>query len=418
MRINVQDLMFAGLNAQQAFEQAFRVCLARPVLLPNVGTLTASGVVYVPAGVYELTASLEIPLYVHLEGEGQTSVLAFSNGGLELPRQVSDPDENGQRFSTLTYSANRIHDLSVVNTNPGNHHAGFDMMGGAGVQIERVYSLGWRNHYLLDQAALVTIDQCHLGGIAFDGEPPEHENGVVFQDPPREPITVGGSANVNSISRCFFNLGGNPVVFKGDVMLTIDRCYVNGGASMIVGGRRASILYCTFESIRSSECILVDSPGTGAIGLEITGCFFAKDISAVRFNTEAVLGFSFNGNLANTSSRPVEGLPDERHVVENQPGRLQGPLIMLGNMNWDAPMVAHEGSPGTVMLYGSSAFSVGDGHRDRVGVGTIQPRATLDIFGGDQTASINPMYGLTLRSEIGTLFRVPMVWPPAPPDHD
>jgi hypothetical protein len=419
VKIDIGELMATGLTAQDAFEQAFLTCTAHQITMPNFGVLTASGVVHVPAGVYQLSKTLELPWYVHLEGEGRSSILAFEQGGLKTPSQYSDPDAHGDVYATLLYTSNRVHDLSIINTAPDNAHPGFEMVGGAGVQFQRIYTQGWHNHYLLNQAALVSLEDCYLGGVNVDGQPAEHENGIVFQDPPGAPITKGGSANVNSVSRCFFNLGGNPVISKGDVMFVIDRCYFNGGAPMIVGGRRASILYCTFESVRGTECILIDAPGeTGAISLEVTGCFFARDVAAIRFETRVVAGFTFNGNLTNTTSADVPGLPSPRYVVENRPGQLMGPVIMMGNASWDAPMIANDGLGGEVMLYASSAYNAGDGQRNRVGVGTLKPQALLDVAGGDQTNAPSIAYGLQLRSELGSLFRVPMTWPPVAPDHD
>jgi hypothetical protein len=323
-------------------------------------------------------------------------------------------------YSSLFYSSNSIRDIAMINTKPDNVDPGFYMQGGAGVQIERVYSHGWRNHYLLDQASLISIDHCYLGGINFDGRPEEHENGVVFQDPPGDPINAGGSCNVNSVSRCTFNLRGNPVIFKGDIAFVMDRCYINGGSALIVGGRRVSVLYSQFERVQGDECILVDAPGeTGAISLEITGCFFAKDVAAVRFNTRTVNGFTFNGNVASTNNKTVDGVvTEQRHVIENLPLQLQGPLIILGNTAWgDAAMVAHEGLGGEVMLYASSAYSAGPGLRDRIGVGTIQPQATLDIFGGAEGPDAGPQYGLQVRTELGPVLRQRMAWPPVPAEN-
>jgi hypothetical protein len=97
MRIDIKDLISSGLDAQAAFRRAFSLC-ARPqsrITVPGFGELPTSGVVFVPAGLYELHATLAIPLYVHLQGEGQTSVLAFSKGGLNMPRQ---PDSNDLVF--------------------------------------------------------------------------------------------------------------------------------------------------------------------------------------------------------------------------------------------------------------------------------------------------------------------------------
>src|SRR3954452_16956859 len=368
MKIDVSELMSQGMNAQQAFEKAFDMCRANPVLILGspVVNYVASGVVYAPSGVYKLTDRLVIPLHVHLEGDGQTSVLAFENGGLETPRQHSDPDPEGHVTATQFYSASVIRDISLVNTGAENAHAGLDMSGGEGVYVERVSSAGWRNHYLLDQVALVSIEQCYLGG----GDSNEHENGIVFPDPPRAPMNSGGAAQCNFVSRCVFNLRGNPIVAKVDMMCVVDRGYVNGGGPMIFSGRRVSVRDCTFEAIQGEECILIDAPGeTGASSLEVSGCVFSANIAAIRFNTRVVVGFTFNGNFALTTSGPAgPGGQNARFVIENQARQLQGPLIILGNTGWnDARMVANAGL-GDVMLYASSAHTGEDGDLNRIGI--------------------------------------------------
>jgi len=408
MRINVRDLMSPGLDAQSAFKAAFDLCRGLPVVVPGVVAFQSSGVVYVPAGVYELTDNLEIPYHVRLEGEGPTSILAFANGGLRLPRQ---PDSN-------FYSSNVIRDLSVINTNPANEHAGFDMLGGAGVQIERVWSAGWNPHYIIDQGELVSFDQCSIGGLDFGPvDVPTNAIGILFKDPPREPATTPGVTNSNWVSRCHFSIAGNPIVFEGGEQLIVDRCNFFDCGPLVMGGNRASILYCFIESRRGTERIRVDAPeATGAISLEITGCSFASPTAAIRFNTTAVLGFTFNGNLCRTTHLRNEDkeVIEERHVIENLPLQLVGPLIILGNINdGDAPMFAAECSE--VALYASSVYAGGVGQRDRVGIGTVQPQAVLDIRGGAENPTATPWYGLQVRAGEVPIRQLRMVPPPNPP---
>jgi hypothetical protein len=411
MALNVRDFGARGCGGDDtaAFEDALDVLRKTTFLTPG-GLFIGGGTLVVPTGLYRITRPLVIPPNTVVAGEGVMSMLLFN-------------DQNWQQgpfFGSGIIAANypdhqaspscAIRDLSIGNENPANAFgAGIDCIAGALCHIAGVTTFGWRFHVVLDGHEHGLIERCNFTGFGAPSDYPQHPPqgtpyernnpqavGVWFVlernralSPVPDPANPGqflrvpsrvneviDATHVNWVRNCQFNGPHVQLWHQGGQLNSVRDCnFESTGHCWVSGSNNFTIDHCAWgDEPGQDELILIDSPGfAAAVNLRIIDCLFVWKRPALRVTPGTVLvGLDFSHNDCQTKA------PDA--VVDVQQGNLAGFTIAIGNLSPEAPLFSSEVSADACVLYASFQTPGSDGtsHR-RVDIGTVQPRARLDV---------------------------------------
>lgn len=361
-------------TARQAIDHALALMSADTVVLPEVGLLPASGVLFFTSGAYDISGSIELPLHCHIEGEGMTSVLKFTDGGIRFPFL---PDANFSNDAS-------VQGMSICNvggeSNPTQY--GIEIQGGARYRVTDCWIIGFRVGIILDQGEVNIVEN-----VVFSNSCnwclPEENIGILFKSPPRPPATIGGATNANWVRYCQFNGPHTPIRHEGDVANVVESChFAPGSGSCFVNGNMCSFRDCTWELTTDIEAaIIVDHPSEVAvIQLEVSRCHIGNN-SILWLLGPTSYALWFCGNMGQTKVRPLLRIDT----------LLVGPVICLGNTNHGDGLIVGGTNPDVFQsesaIYVSSAYNAGvfpdPGYwlRAGVGLGTLQPKGALDVGG-------------------------------------
>jgi hypothetical protein len=362
-----------GWTARQAIDYALALMSADQVVLPGFGLLQASGVLFFTSGAYDISGSIDLPLHCRIEGEGATSVLKFTDGGIRFPFL---PDGNFGNDAI-------VQGVSICNvggqSNPTQY--GIEIQGGARYRVTDCWIIGFRVGIILDQGELNIVENV-LFGNSCEWCPPEENIGILFKAPPRPPATVPGATNANWVRYCQFNGPHTPIRHEGDVANVVECCTFASSGPCYVNGNMCSFRDCTWEGTRGEAAIIVEHPDeVAAIQLEISRCHISDDHSILWLRGRAAYALWFCGNYGKTAVHPLLRIDT----------LLVGPVICLGNTNDGTGLVVGGTHPNVfgseAAIYVSSAYNAGahpnPGYwlRAGVGLGTLQPQGALDVRG-------------------------------------
>lgn len=123
-------------------------------LVTYVNTLTEGAHVQASRGTYLFNASIQMPKYTILAGEGKLSTtFSFSNTGDSIQSTVAINSSIG------VYTA--VRDIGIVCTNGASTGAGYADIGGSFVELENVLFSGHKYGTIFDQTEVATITKCH-----------------------------------------------------------------------------------------------------------------------------------------------------------------------------------------------------------------------------------------------------------------
>lgn len=125
-------------------------------------------------GTCRVSATLNIPSNVVVEGDGVASRLHFTHEGDGLKTLSSI------NSSTAKYVV--IRDLAVYNDNPRNSGGGYVDIGGTYITVENVQFSGWKYGIIFDQTEIATVTRSFIIGWKSSGvwlvNGPDHSNGA------------------------------------------------------------------------------------------------------------------------------------------------------------------------------------------------------------------------------------------------
>ncbi|WP_432877271.1 hypothetical protein ACQPYH_28395 [Kribbella sp. CA-245084] len=360
-------------TAREAIDHALGLMNADQVTLPEVGLLMASGALYFTSGTYDISGSIELPPHCGIDGEGMTSVLQFTDGGIKFPGL---PDSNyGNDASVNAVSICNVSEQA----NPTLY--GIEIQGGARYRVTNCWIIGFQIGIILDQGELTIIENVMFGN-SCNWCPPEENIGVLFKAPPRPPATIGGATNANWIRYCQFNGPATPIRHEGDVANVIQCCTFVSSGPCYVNGNMCSFRDCSWEDTIGEAAIIAEHPDeVPSIQLEVSRCHMNGDHSFLWFRGKTSYALWFCGNMGQTAASPLLRID----------ALLVGPVICLGNTNHGTGLVVGGDHPNVfgseAAIYVSSAYLAGEapdpGYWARVGtgIGTLQPQGPLDVQG-------------------------------------
>jgi len=119
-----------------------------------VGSLPGGGRLYVPGGLYLVTATLNIPAKVYLYGDGQfASMFKVAHAGDFLKSSFPINASNSANINVKDLGA-----YAAVTSTGG----GYVDVGGTYINVENCFFQGFKYNIILDQSELVVVDRCYF----------------------------------------------------------------------------------------------------------------------------------------------------------------------------------------------------------------------------------------------------------------
>lgn len=359
-----------GVYADAALEAALAESAARQTATP-LGTFFGGLRIRVN-GLYKLAGTREraLPMNTYLEGGGRCTGFICHGDGLsihDLPGTNSDTDSEITNMTLYSTQTDRV---------------GVYSSGGSGCRISNVFFVAWEFGIDAVDPNCMVIERCAFGGSDTFGS--ALTTGVRFR----------GEANVNVIRDCRFNCWRGVDHVGGAANKILSSNFNNPQVGVYVRGATGLHIEGNYEATTVAG-VLVDNPGNvAAINLTLSGIFHGGGGGANSSPMMKVTSASAIYGLNILGCHKQGGV----HMVEHDSGLDISGAFIIGNRHYgsgtlfDRDVVAHEST-----FYASSAYYTSD--RSFIGVGTVLPQKTLEVFDGP--------VGLRLRDGSGVRLDLP-----------
>jgi hypothetical protein len=245
---------------------AIDVTTAVQKALDYVGGLPGGGRLYVPYGLYLVSATLNIKANTYLYGDGWfASMFKCTHAG----------DFLKSTFPINSSSAANINvkDLGAYTTNGASTGGGYVDVGGTYINVENCFFQSFKFGVVLDQSELVVIDRCYMLSWGRAGL-------WIVNGPDHTPGASKGFTNRITVSNCQFNgAGGNCILNDGGGNHLIS------GNNFNQGGTQIYVAGCGSLTIQNNEF-------EGASGYPI----YMSEVTSGGTYVGPVVGFSIQGN--------------------------------------------------------------------------------------------------------------------------
>lgn len=266
-RVSVLDFMTAQQRADVINHTgAVDVTAAVQAALDYVAGLAGGGRLYVPAGLYLVSATLNIKANTYLYGDGWfASMFKCSHAGDFLKSTFP--------INSSSVANINVKDLGAYTTNGASTGAGYVDVGGTYINVENCFFQSFKFGVVLDQSELVVIDRCYMLSWGRAGV-------WLVNGPDHTPGANKGFTNRITISNCQFNGNtGNCILDDGGGNHLIS------GNNFNQGGTQIYVAGCGSLSIINNEM-------EGASGYPI----YMAEVTSGGVYVGPVVGFQISGN--------------------------------------------------------------------------------------------------------------------------
>lgn len=266
-RVSLLDFMTAQQRADViSHTGSIDVTTAVQAALDYVAALPGGGRLYAPAGLYLVSATLNIKANTYLYGDGWFATMFKCS-------QAGDFMKSTFPINSSSVANINVKDLGAYTTNGASTGAGYVDVGGTYINVENCFFQAFKFGVVLDQSELVVVDRCYMLSWGRAGiwlvNGPDHTAGA-----------SKGFTNRITISNCQFNGNtGNCILDDGGGNHLIS------GNNFNQGGTQIYVAGCGSLSIINNEM-------EGASGYPI----FMAEVTSGGVYVGPVVGFQISGN--------------------------------------------------------------------------------------------------------------------------
>lgn len=289
-RVSLLDFMTAQQRADVISHTGnIDVTAAVQAALDYIGGLPGGGRVYGPAGLYLVSATLNIKANTYLYGDGWfATMFKCTQAGDFLKSTFAI---NGSSAANIN-----VKDLGAYTTNGASTGGGYVDVGGTYINVENCLFQGFKFDVILDQSELVVVDRCYMLSWGRAGiwivNGPDHTPGANKGFTNR--ITITNNQFNGAVGNCILDDGGGNHLISGNNFNTSGTQILAAGCgslSIINNEFEGAAAYPIYFSETTSGGVYVGGP----VGFHVQGNGLGG--GQVSIYMEAAHGGEITGNV-------------------------------------------------------------------------------------------------------------------------